>query len=139
MAWSASASADPSGIPLEIFHGPLVDTHRPFHPGRGMYGRFCTGSGGVGHMMMNHSGLDATYEFYKLLGMRGGIEYRIPTGDGNTFDILFMHCNKRDHTFAFGPPGQKKVNHLMLEVDNLDDVFQTLSFNIADQLLGFTI
>jgi 2,3-dihydroxyethylbenzene 1,2-dioxygenase len=117
--------ADPAGNPLEIFHGPRVDTHRPFHPGRGMYGKFVTGEGGVGHMMLQYQDLDATYAFYKLLGMRGSIEYRVPTPDGNTLDILFMHCNSRDHTFAFGLPSKSRVNHLMLEVDTLDDVFLT--------------
>ena len=116
--------ADPSGHPLEIFHGPRVDTHRPFHPGRGMHGRFLTGAGGIGHMMLNYADLSATWEFYKLLGMRGGIEYRVRGPDGGTLDILFMHCNDRDHTFAFGP-SRKRIGHLMLEVDNLDDVFLT--------------
>lgn len=116
---------DPAGNPIEIFHGPQVDTHRPFHPGRGMYGRFVTGEGGVGHMMLAHQGLDAMYDFYRMLGMRGSIEYRIPTPDGKKIDILFLHCNRRDHTFAFGLPSRTRINHLMLEVDNLDDVFLT--------------
>ncbi len=117
--------ADPSGVPIEIFHGPQVDSHQPFHPGRGMFGRFCTGSGGVGHMMIRSDDLQATMDFYRLLGMRGSIEYRIPTPKGDTLDIGFVHCNERDHTFAFGPPSQKNVDHLMLEVDNMDDVFRT--------------
>lgn len=117
--------ADPSGHPLEIFHGPQVDASRPFYPGRGMFGKFCTGDGGVGHMLLGNSGLEETYEFYKVLGMRGSIEYRIPTPDGNELDILFMHCNSRDHTFAFGLPVQKRIDHLMLEVDNIDDVYLT--------------
>ncbi len=114
---------DPSGNPLEIFHGPRVDTHRPFHPGRGMYGRFVTGDGGVGHMIIRSDDLTATYEFYKRLGMRGGIEYRIPSSGGRTLDILFMHCNSRDHTLAFGLPSKTRVHHLMLELDTLDDVY----------------
>ncbi len=116
---------DPSGNPLEIFHGPRIDTHRPFHPGRGMYGRFVTGDGGVGHMIIRSDDLAESYAFYRLLGMRGSIEYRLPTPDGNTLDILFMHCNSRDHTLAFGLPSATRVNHLMLELDNLDDVFLT--------------
>ncbi len=118
---------DPAGNPLEIFHGPRIDTHLPFHPGRRMHGQYVTDSGGVGHMILGHQGLDQVYEFYRLLGMRGGIEYRIPIGKDATFDLLFMHCNERDHTFAFGlPPLEgKHINHLMLEVDNLDDVFMT--------------
>lgn len=115
--------SDPAGNPIEIFHGPRVDTHLPFRPGRGMYGRFVTGDGGLGHMMLAHQGLAATYDFYRMLGMRGSVEYRVPTPDGNVIDILFMHCNSRDHTFAFGLPSKGRINHVMLEVDNLDDVF----------------
>ena len=117
--------ADPAGVPLEIFHGPRVDSHRPFHPGRGMFGRFCTGAGGVGHMMIRTDDIQETLDFYTLLGMRGSIEYRIPRPDGSAMDIGFVHCNERDHTFAFGPPAQKNVDHLMLELDNMDDVFRT--------------
>jgi 2,3-dihydroxyethylbenzene 1,2-dioxygenase len=37
-----------------------------------------------------------------------------------------MHCNDRDHTVAFGVPGgDRRLNHIMLEVDNLDDVGMT--------------
>lgn len=117
--------ADPAGNPLEVFHGPQIDTHRPFHPGRGMHGKFVTGEGGLGHMMVRHDGLDDTYDFYKRIGMRGSIEYRVPRPDGEPLDILFMHCNSRDHTFAFGLPSGSRVNHLMLEVDSLDDVYLT--------------
>src|SRR5579859_794922 len=31
---------DPAGLPVEIFHGPQVDRHAPFRPGRGMHGKF---------------------------------------------------------------------------------------------------
>ncbi len=118
---------DPAGNPLEIFHGPRLDTAKPFYPGRRMYGKFVTGDGGVGHMILAHDGLDKMHEFYAMLGMRGSVEYRIPLPNDNSMDILFMHCNSRDHTFAFGvPTGGKKINHLMIEVDNLDDVFYSL-------------
>lgn len=116
---------DPANNPIEIFHGPLIQPHLPFHPGRRMHSHFLTGSGGVGHMILRNTGLDAVYRFYRQLGMRGGVEYKIPTPDGNSAEILFMHCNDRDHTVAFGPPSQKSINHLMLEVANIDDVFMT--------------
>jgi len=116
---------DPADNALEIFHGPLIEPHKPFHPSRPMHGKFLTGDGGVGHMILRNNGIDQAYEFYKLLGMRGGVEYLIPTPDGGRAEILFMHCNSRDHTVAFGPPSSKSINHLMLEVDNLDDVFLT--------------
>jgi len=116
---------DPAGNPLEIFHGPRIDAHQPFHPGRGMYGRFLTGDGGLGHMIIAHKDLAATYDFYTRLGMRGSIEYQIPTPDGNALELMFLHCNSRDHTLAFGIPAKGRINHIMLEVDNLDDVFHT--------------
>lgn len=116
---------DPAGVPLEIFHGPQVDTHRPFHPGRGMYGRFCTGVEGLGHSIIATNDVYESYDFYRLLGMRGSVEGTVP------IDIIFMHCDfqgSRDHTLAFGPPPppNKRINHLMMEVDNLDDVLRTI-------------
>ncbi len=116
---------DPADNPVEIFHGPRVDAHKPFYPSRRMFGKFVTGDGGAGHMIIRDAGLDKTYEFYSLLGMRGGIEYHFPTPDGGRAEALFMHCNDRDHTFAFGLPTPKRVNHPMLEVDNADDVYMT--------------
>jgi 2,3-dihydroxyethylbenzene 1,2-dioxygenase len=116
---------DPAGIPVEIFHGPQVQPSRPFHPGRPMHGRFKTGDGGLGHCMLRHSGLDKTYAFYRLLGMRGGVEYKVPLPGQNVLDVMFMHCNGRDHTVAFGPPSAKRINHVMFEADNLDDVGMT--------------
>jgi 2,3-dihydroxybiphenyl 1,2-dioxygenase len=117
--------ADPAGNPIEIFHGPQIDAHKPFHPSRGMFGKFVTGDGGVGHMILKNAGLESAYQFYAMLGMRGGVEYKVPTPDGNFAEILFMHCNSRDHSVAFGLPSTKNINHLMLEVDNIDDVFHS--------------
>src|SRR5262245_43293964 len=119
--------SDPAGNPIEIFHGPHIEPHKPFLPGRRMHGRFLTGEfGGAGHMIRGSPGIDRAYQVCKLLGMRGGVEYQVSMGPGGpTAEILFMHCNERDHTVAFGPPSQKSINHLMLEVENIDDVFMT--------------
>ncbi|MBV1907354.1 MAG: VOC family protein [Pseudomonadales bacterium] len=115
---------DPSGTPLEIFHGPHIQPNMPFYPGRRMHGGFTTGDGGLGHVLLSETvGLDKTYEFYKLLGMRGSIEYQIPIpGQDKPFEILFLHCNSRDHTLAFGLPSQKRLNHIMLEYQEFDDI-----------------
>ncbi|HEY6421269.1 MAG TPA: VOC family protein [Candidatus Binataceae bacterium] len=113
---------DPDGTPIEIFHGPEVHFSKPFHPGRGMHGRFKTGTGGLGHCILRERDVPAAFRFYSLLGMRGGVEYRIAMGK-TPLDITFMHCNDRDHTVAFGIPNpERRINHLMIEVDNLDDV-----------------
>ena len=115
---------DASGYPIEIFHGPQVQADKPFHPGRRMHGRFKTGAGGMGHLIQRETaGFEKTYAFYRLLGMRGGVEYKMTIpGAPKPLELMFMHCNERDHTVAFGLPGGKRINHLMLEVDNLDDV-----------------
>lgn len=114
--------ADPDGNPVEIFHGPLIKFSRPFHPGRGMHGRFVTGTGGLGHCIIRQRDSDAGTRFYEALGMRGGVEYKIGNG-ARALQIRFMHCNERDHTVAWGVGSpDKRLNHVMIEVDNLDDV-----------------
>src|SRR5258708_9213355 len=117
--------SDPDGNPVEIFHGPLMQFSKPFHPGRAMHGRFKTGSGGLGNCIVRERDVDAAQRFYAQLGMRGGVEYKF-RGGKRTFGLVFMHCNDRDHTVAFGiPGGDRRLNHIMIEVDNLDDVGMT--------------
>jgi 2,3-dihydroxyethylbenzene 1,2-dioxygenase len=113
---------DPDGNPVEIFHGPLLCKNRPFHPGRGMHGKFVTGDGGLGHCIVRQRDPDAALRFYQALGMRGGVEYKFGKG-ARALQLRFVHCNARDHSVAWGLPGpDKRLNHIMLEVDNLDDV-----------------
>jgi 2,3-dihydroxyethylbenzene 1,2-dioxygenase len=116
--------SDPDGNPIEIFHGPFTQFNKPFHPGRGMHGRFKTGAGGLGHCIIRERDVEAARRFYVNLGMRGGIEYKF--GKGRRTGLVFMDCNERDHTVAFGIPGaDRRLNHIMIEVDNLDDVGMT--------------
>lgn len=113
---------DPGGNPVEIFHGPEVDFVKPFYPGRRMHGRFKTGTGGMGHCIVRQDDPVAARRFYMALGMRGGVEYKLRMGN-RVVTPFFMHCNERDHTVAFGiGPQKKRINHLMVEVENFDDV-----------------
>jgi 2,3-dihydroxybiphenyl 1,2-dioxygenase len=113
---------DPDGTPVEIFHGPELQFRKPLHPGRGMHGRFKTGAGGLGHCIVREKDVAAAQRFYAQLGMRGGVEYKIRFGK-QVVPLVFMDCNERDHTVAFGLAGpERRINHLMIEVDNLDDV-----------------
>lgn len=117
--------SDPAGNPIEIFHGPEILPGKPFHPGRRMHGRFKTGTGGLGHCIIRENDPAAARRFYMVLGMRGGVEYKVGRGKQKVTPI-FMHCNERDHTVAFGLTEQKRrLNHLMIEVDNFDDVGMT--------------
>jgi 2,3-dihydroxyethylbenzene 1,2-dioxygenase len=115
---------DVNGYEMEIFHGPHILADIPFHPGRRMHGRFQTGDGGLGHMMLTNSlPLSEIYAFYRLLGMRGGIEYRVVVPHlPHPAELMFLHCNTRDHSLAFGTPGKKRINHLMFQVEHMDDV-----------------
>jgi 2,3-dihydroxyethylbenzene 1,2-dioxygenase len=113
---------DPLGNPIEVFHGPHVQYGRPFHPGRGMYGRFRTGAGGLGHCMLGGTDIAGLKTFYGKLGLRGDVEYKLELSPGQRTDFLFLHCNSRDHTIAFGFPSQRRLNHVMIESDCFDDV-----------------
>ena len=74
---------DPGGNPTEIFWGPRVDFHRPFHPGRPLHGGFVTGDQGLGHCILRQADPEAAAKFYtEVLGMEGTVEYQIPTPDG---------------------------------------------------------
>jgi len=80
------------------------------------------GAGGLGHCIIGEKDLAGAQRFYTQLGMRGGVEYKIKMGK-RVLELVFMHCNERDHTVAFGVGGpDKRLNHVMIEVDNLDDV-----------------
>ena len=113
----------PGGIPTEIFFSPQVDTHKPFHPGRPLYGRFLTGDQGIGHCILREDDVDAAYKFYKLLGLNGAVEYKLDLPNGMVAQPVFMRCNDRQHSVAFGlGPMEKRINHLMLEYTHLDDL-----------------
>lgn len=114
---------DPSGIPTEIFYAPQVDQHLPLHPGRRMHGKFVTGAQGLGHILVQSKDVTASFEFYRLLGLKGAVEYQLQTPVGIAKPV-FMHCNDRQHSIAFGVPSDKKLNHMMIEYTELDDLGQ---------------
>lgn len=117
---------DPAGNPTEIFFGPQVDTHKPFHPGRPLFGRFVTAEAGLGHCILRQSDPEAAYRFYRLLGLRGSVEYKLQLPNGMVAQPWFMHCNARQHSLAFGlGPMPKRINHLLVEYTHLDDLGQS--------------
>ncbi len=117
---------DPSGTATEIYYSPQVDVIKPFHPGRPMYGKFVAGDQGIGHVLVRSDDDEKTYEFYKLLGLEGSIEYRIPMPDGNFAEPIFMSCNARQHSIAFGFHGMKeRLNHLHIQYTDFDDMGQS--------------
>jgi 2,3-dihydroxyethylbenzene 1,2-dioxygenase len=121
---------DPAGLPIELFHGPQVDRHEPFLPGRRMHGKFVSGAQGMGHMIIRERGIAVSERFYReALGMQGSIEAKLEIG-GRRIAPVFLHCNQREHSIAFGtPPFKKQLQHFMIEVDTLEDV--GLAYDIA--------
>lgn len=112
---------DPSGNAVEIFYGPLIDAHLPFHPGRRLHGRFITGSEGIGHALIHSDDPLESHRFYSALGLKGAVQYHLRSPKG-TVQPVFMHCNGRQHSLAFGVNGDKRLNHLMLEYVELNDL-----------------
>jgi 2,3-dihydroxybiphenyl 1,2-dioxygenase len=126
------ALKDPNGFDLEIFHGPLVQVDKPFYPGRRMHGAFKTGNLGLGHVMQSSKvGLDEIYAFYRLLGMRGGLQYKLIIPDAPPVPLMFFHCNDRQHSLAFSVPAEKRINHIMMEVERMEDV--GLTYDLVQQ------
>ncbi len=108
------------GLHFELSFGPAVSYAQPFKPGRAISG-FKTGELGVGHIVLRSTERDQSVKILSELG------FRISDYVGN---MVFLHCNPRHHTVALqpanpnanGPALGKKMWHLMLETNSLDDV-----------------
>lgn len=118
---------DPSGIPTELYYGPLISSRDPFRPPRAISG-FVAGEMGLGHIVVRVSDAEKSLRFYRdILGMRVSdfIELRMRRG-GAMVKLTFMHCNQRHHSIAFGEiPMPKRLAHFMLQLKSVDDVGAT--------------
>jgi 3,4-dihydroxy-9,10-secoandrosta-1,3,5(10)-triene-9,17-dione 4,5-dioxygenase len=120
-------SSDPSGNCLEVFHGVALEHRRVVSP----YGhKFVTGEQGLGHVVLSTRDDAESLHFYRdVLGFKLRDSMRMPPqvvgrpADGAPAWLRFFGCNPRHHSLAFLPlPTPSGVVHLMLEVDNADDV-----------------
>ncbi|GAA5164033.1 MULTISPECIES: iron-dependent extradiol dioxygenase HsaC [Amycolatopsis] len=118
---------DPSGNTLEVFHGVALEHRRVVSP----YGhRFVTEEQGLGHVVLSTHDDDASLRFYRdVLGFRLRDSMRLPPqmvgrpADGPPAWLRFFGCNPRHHSLAFLPmPTPSGIVHLMVEVENTDDV-----------------
>lgn len=147
---------DPSGNTLEVFHGAALQHRRVVSP----YGhRFVTGEQGLGHVVLSTHDDEAALRFYRdVLGFRLRDSMRLPPqlvgrpADGAPAWLRFFGCNPRHHSLAFLPmPTPSGIVHLMVEVENADDVglaldralrrkvpqSATLGRHVNDQMLSF--
>lgn len=118
---------DTSGNTLEVFHGAALEHRRIVSP----YGhRFVTGEQGLGHVVLTTNDDEASLRFYRdVLGFKLRDSMRLPPqlvgrpADGEPAWLRFLGCNPRHHSLAFLPlPNPTGIVHLMVEVENSDDV-----------------
>lgn len=118
---------DPSGNTQEVFHGVALEHRRVVSP----YGhRFVTGEQGLGHVVLSTHDDEAALRFYRdVLGFRLRDSMKLPpqlvgrAADGAPAWLRFFGCNPRHHSLAFLPmPTPSGIVHLMVEVENTDDV-----------------
>ena len=117
---------DPEGLKSEAYFGPLQRTHDPFVSSRGV--TFKTGRGGLGHIVLVTKDMAAREEFYTaILGFRVSDYIHTEVVPGKPLNLTFMRCNSRHHSIAFAQlPLKKKLQHLMIEVQSIDDVGRAL-------------
>ncbi|MEU5864525.1 VOC family protein [Nonomuraea sp. NPDC047529] len=117
-------TADPMGNRVELVTG-LADAATPFESAK-LLGGFVTGAGGAGHqVLLAHGVARETYlHFYiDLLGFKISDIIVEELAPGVVADLIFLHCNGRHHTVAFGElPSPKKSHHFMVEVTDIRDV-----------------
>ncbi|MFT7651827.1 MAG: 2,3-dihydroxybiphenyl 1,2-dioxygenase [Limisphaerales bacterium] len=112
---------DPFGMGVELFVGDR-GSEAPFVSPQNVNG-FVAGDQGLGHIVLFVADASAAVEFYQSgLGFR--LSDHITMGpEGGQIELTFLHCNARHHSLALAPiPVPRKLNHIMLEVTNLDDV-----------------
>ena len=115
---------DPSGNRLELFHTPLSADTRFVSPVG--VSRFVTGDMGLGHVVLPATAFDETAAFYTdHLGFRLTDRMRLGPDEGGAgaMRLEFFHCNPRHHSLALiEVPHPAGLSHLMLEVEDLDEV-----------------
>ncbi len=114
---------DPNGVPSELFYGLEVCYPEPFNSPRPISG-FVTENQGLGHALLNVDDVDANLHFYRdVLGMRVSDFMIRQMPDGGEAFLMFLHCNARHHSMAFGKlPMPKKLSHIMVQGKKFDDV-----------------
>ena len=117
-------TADPIGNRIELVTG-FADAETPFHSDV-LLGKFVTGQGGAGHQVLVSQGVsrEEYLAFYlHLLGFRISDFIVEELAPGIVADVVFLHCNPRHHTVAFGNmPHPRRTHHFMVEVTDIRDV-----------------
>jgi 2,3-dihydroxy-p-cumate/2,3-dihydroxybenzoate 3,4-dioxygenase len=112
---------DPDGHPLALSYGFEVD-NEPVRYTRDLSVLR------LGHVLLTVDDTQRTHDFYtNVLGFRLSDWVYV---DDN-IRLCFLRCNERHHSMAFAPcmPGKSpRLQHVMLEVESLDDVMRSYHF-----------
>jgi 3,4-dihydroxy-9,10-secoandrosta-1,3,5(10)-triene-9,17-dione 4,5-dioxygenase len=122
--------SDPFDNVFELFHGISYERRPAVTP----YGqRFVTGDQGMGHVVLPVTDDVEALRFYRdTLGFRLRDSMSMPgefvgKEPGSKVWLRFLGVNPRHHSLAFLPmPNPSKCVHIMLEVEQLDDVGRAL-------------
>jgi len=111
---------DPAGVPVELYHGPILDHVRLQTP---LVSGFVTGAQGMGHVVLGIEELEPSVDFYRrALGFFRRNTMRMDLG-ATQMGIHFLGCNQRHHTLGLvNMPMPGNLVHLMIEAVDLDDV-----------------
>ena len=116
---------DPMGQAIELFCG-LADDAQAFVPSRAM-GGFCAGDLGFGHAVLMTTDFDQSKNFYcDVLGFRVSDFITQPNRR------VFMHVNPRHHSIALSESPVRGIAHLLVEVNEFDDLGRAYDVALRD-------
>lgn len=127
---------DPAGVRHEAFCGPGMGLERFVSPR--VAGRFVTGAGGLGHVVIGADAYkDALAFATDVLGASLTDFISQPMRPDFSLEVAFLHINERHHSLAYAArAGLRKIHHLMIEVDRVDEVGRARDRALAN---GFRI
>ncbi|KAA0999724.1 glyoxalase [Paraburkholderia panacisoli] len=117
---------DPNGYRHAFYYGPAIAPMTdPFRSSVLRGAGFETGRLGIGHILTRSDNYPESVAFYRsVLGLRVSDYIREEREPGIVVDATFMHTKTgRHHSLATAAiPGPKRLNHVMVEVKEMDDV-----------------
>jgi 2,3-dihydroxybiphenyl 1,2-dioxygenase len=116
--------ADPLGYRHEFYFGPSIEV-APFKSPSLAGPGFNTGPLGLGHLLVRSSDQEKSLDFCRrVLRLRLSDRIREEIAPGVVVDATFFHTRTgRHHSLAVARfPGAKKLGHVMIEVQSMDDV-----------------
>lgn len=117
---------DPNGFRHAFYFGPrIASMSDPFRSTVLRGTGFVTGALGVGHIVVRAIDAAASLDFYRnTLGLKVSDYIRAEIVPGVDVDITFFHTTGgRHHSLATGSlPGEKRIGHLMVQLQDINDV-----------------